>query len=69
MIAMAHSLGIKVIAEGIEDQKTAEMLESLGCDYMQGYHFGRPMPVFEFQELIRSDNQVSNFDDIIALES
>ena len=69
MIAMAHSLGIKVIAEGIEDQKTAEMLEALKCDYMQGYYFGRPMPVFEFQELIRSDNQVSNFDDIIALES
>ena len=68
MIAMAHSLGIKVIAEGIEDQKTAEILKALECDYMQGYHLGRPMPVFEFQELIRSNDQVSNFDDIIALE-
>jgi len=68
MIAMAHTLGIKVIAEGIEDQKTAEILKALECDYVQGYYFGRPMPVFEFQELIRSDDQVSNFDDIIALE-
>jgi len=69
MIAMAHSLGIKVIAEGIEDEKTAERLKILKCNNMQGNYFGRPMPVFEFQELIRSDNQVSNFDDIIALET
>ncbi len=68
MIAMAHSLGIKVIAEGIEEKKTADILKEFGCDYMQGYHLGRPMPVFEFQELIRSNSQVSNTDDIIALE-
>jgi len=69
MIAMAHSLGTQVIAEGIEDKHTAKLLTSLGCDYLQGYHLGSPMPVYEFQELIRTDSQVSNSDDIIALES
>ena len=69
MITMSHALGIKVIAEGIEDKQTAVILKHLGCDYMQGYYFGKPMAVFEFQELIRSDKQVSNFDDIIAIES
>lgn len=67
IITMSHALGIKVIAEGIEDEQTVVILKHLGCDYMQGYHLGKPMPVFEFQELIRSDSQVSNTDDIIAL--
>ena len=50
MIAMAHSLEKKVIAEGIEDKRTAALLKELNCNYMQGYYFGKPMPVFEFQE-------------------
>jgi len=65
MIAMTHALGIKVIAEGIEDKRTALSLKELECDYMQGYHFGRPMPTFEFQELIRSNRQLSKSDDIM----
>jgi diguanylate cyclase (GGDEF)-like protein len=68
MIAMIHTLGIKVIAEGIEDSETATTLEELGCEYMQGYHLGKPMPVFEFQELIRSDRQAFKTDDIIIVE-
>lgn len=68
MIAMAHSLDIKVIAEGIEDQHAAKILKKINCDYMQGYHLGRPIPAFEFQELIRSAEQISNSDDIIALQ-
>ncbi len=69
MIAMTHALGIKVIAEGIENSATATALQELGCDYMQGYHLGKPMPVFEFQELIRSERQVLKTDDIIILET
>lgn len=42
MIDMSHRLGITAVAEGVEDQKTLEVLESLGCDFVQGYHLGRP---------------------------
>lgn len=43
-IALAHALGQSVVAEGIEDAATLEMLGSLGCDTAQGYFLGRPQP-------------------------
>ena len=43
-IALAHSLGLKVVAEGVEDATTQELLRSMGCDQIQGYHLSRPMP-------------------------
>ncbi len=43
-IALAHNLGLSVVAEGIEDAMTEARLCSLGCDEGQGYLFGRPMP-------------------------
>jgi EAL domain-containing protein (putative c-di-GMP-specific phosphodiesterase class I) len=68
MIAMTHALGMKVIAECIENKVTLTALQELGCDYMQGYYLGKPMPAFEFQELIRSDRQVPEADEIIMLD-
>jgi diguanylate cyclase (GGDEF)-like protein len=41
-IAMAHGLGLRVVAEGIETQRQLSMLRSMGCDDGQGYYFGRP---------------------------
>ncbi len=46
-IRLCHSLGLRVVAEGIEDAATLEALRSLGCDLGQGYHIGRPMPAPE----------------------
>jgi len=43
IISMAHTLGIKVIAEGIETEEQCELLTKLGCDYGQGYLFGKPV--------------------------
>jgi diguanylate cyclase (GGDEF)-like protein len=44
-VDLAHSLGLDVVAEGIEDSETAVALRKLGCDFGQGYHFARPVPV------------------------
>ncbi len=52
IVAMAHSLELKVIAEGVETEQQFNFLKSLGCDEIQGYLFGRPMPVEEFCRLL-----------------
>jgi diguanylate cyclase (GGDEF)-like protein/PAS domain S-box-containing protein len=49
-IELGRSLGLSVIAEGIEDAETAHRLAGMGCDEGQGYHFGRPVPAAEFEE-------------------
>jgi EAL domain-containing protein (putative c-di-GMP-specific phosphodiesterase class I)/ActR/RegA family two-component response regulator len=48
IIDLGHNLGLKVIAEGVEDQRVWEMLQVKGCDFAQGFHMGRPMAVGEF---------------------
>jgi EAL domain-containing protein (putative c-di-GMP-specific phosphodiesterase class I)/GGDEF domain-containing protein len=48
-IDLAHELGLKVVAEGVEDAATLQLLQSLGCDFAQGYFIGRAM---SFDELI-----------------
>ncbi|HFQ61281.1 MAG TPA: GGDEF domain-containing protein, partial [Epsilonproteobacteria bacterium] len=53
MIELGHNLGMKVVAEGIENDRMSELLTSYGCDLLQGYYFGKPLPVFEFQKLLR----------------
>lgn len=50
LIAMAHGLGLKVIAEGIESTDQFDLLDSLGCDYAQGFLIGKPMPFDQFNE-------------------
>ncbi len=44
ILDLGHNLGLKVIAEGVEDRETSEKLKALGCDMAQGYYFGRPVP-------------------------
>jgi diguanylate cyclase (GGDEF)-like protein len=46
-IDLARNLGLRVVAEGVEDRSTWETLSSLGCDAAQGYYLGRPMPVLQ----------------------
>ena len=52
MIVVAHSLKLAVIAEGVETEEQSVILRSLGCDAMQGYLFGRPMPAEAFVKLL-----------------
>ena len=48
-IGLSKQLGLSVIAEGIEDRATADLLAKMGCEEGQGYFFGRPMPASEFE--------------------
>ncbi|MFP3984356.1 MAG: EAL domain-containing protein [Desulfurivibrionaceae bacterium] len=50
IIAMGHSLGLQVVAEGVETEEQRAYLEKYQCDAYQGYLFARPMPVEEFEE-------------------
>ncbi len=49
-ISLGHSMGLKLVAEGIEDQETMDSLKELGCDIGQGYHIARPAEAPEFEE-------------------
>jgi len=52
IIAMAHALEVKVVAEGVETEAQRDLLAELGCDYVQGYLFGRPMSAERMQALV-----------------
>lgn len=54
IIAMAHSLGFRVTAEGIEDEAQLAWLIDAGCDEAQGYFIGRPMPAADFEAWLRA---------------
>jgi EAL domain-containing protein (putative c-di-GMP-specific phosphodiesterase class I) len=51
-IDLAHNLGLKVVAEGVENQAIMDMLCRLDCDEVQGFHLAKPLPVAEFVEWI-----------------
>jgi diguanylate cyclase (GGDEF)-like protein/PAS domain S-box-containing protein len=54
IIAMAHSLGLKVVAEGVENLEQRKLLEKMNCDIIQGYLLSRPLPEKDFEEFLDS---------------
>ncbi|MDX8126256.1 EAL domain-containing protein [Methylomonas sp. OY6] len=52
IVVMAHKLGIKVVAEGIETQEQYDLLNRMGCDYGQGYLISKPVPADQFEQLL-----------------
>jgi len=56
IIVMAHKLGLKVIAEGVETEQQRDLLSRAGCDYAQGYLYARPMPPEAFEQWLTARN-------------
>ena len=54
VISLAHSLKLKVVAEGVERESHVSALRALGCEYAQGYYFYRPLPADEFAALLKT---------------
>ena len=54
IILMAHKLGLKVIAEGVETKAQLDLLTAAGCDFVQGYYFSKPLPADDFVALIKN---------------
>jgi diguanylate cyclase (GGDEF)-like protein len=53
IVSLAHSLSLKVVAEGVETPAQLDFLKAAGCDEYQGYHFSRPLRAADFERLIR----------------
>jgi EAL domain-containing protein (putative c-di-GMP-specific phosphodiesterase class I) len=52
IVAIASSLGLQVVAEGVETREQLAFLRNCGCDSLQGYYFSRPVPAEEFAVLV-----------------
>lgn len=60
ILAMGHSLGLKVVAEGVDTEQQHQFLQQHGCGFLQGYHFGKPMPEQELKEWMDKQNAVAD---------
>ena len=57
VIQMAKALDMPVIAEGVEEKKQVQMLKRLGCNYIQGYYFAKPMAQEAYERLARKSHE------------
>ena len=58
IIAMAHSLSLSVVAEGVEQENQLDFLKANGCDEVQGYLISKPIPADEFTKLLASSGDM-----------
>jgi EAL domain-containing protein (putative c-di-GMP-specific phosphodiesterase class I) len=58
IINMAHSLGLNVIAEGVEEEAQTHFLKHEGCDFSQGYFYSRPQPEADFERWLKTNHRV-----------
>ncbi len=64
VIGMGKHLNLQIIVEGVETQEQSDFLESIGCDIVQGYFYGRPMPVKEFERILKENHEGGQSDEI-----
>ena len=62
ILLIARQLGILVVAEGVETQQQYERLLALGCDYIQGYFFAKPMSAADFELFMQAHATSTNAD-------
>ena len=56
IVDIARFLNVPTVAEGVEDEVQVNILKKMGCDLIQGFYFGRPVPPDEFEKLIEAEN-------------
>ena len=54
IINFAHRFNLKTIAEGVETENQVKILQKLGCDYLQGFYFAKPMQIDELKKFLKS---------------
>jgi EAL domain-containing protein (putative c-di-GMP-specific phosphodiesterase class I) len=59
VVELGHSLGMHVVAEGVEDQQAMQLLAGMGCDLVQGYHVSRPLPPDDFLVWLHAASQAA----------
>ena len=60
ILAMAQSMGLQVVAEGVETEEQSQFLRNLGCDRLQGFYYGKPMPAQELKAWIAKQSKASS---------
>lgn len=60
LVELAHKLDIKVVAEGVEKKKQYRHLSELGCDFIQGYYFSKPIPISEFESFVAARQHLAS---------
>jgi diguanylate cyclase len=73
-IDLAHALDMRVTAEGVDNPISQALLTVMGCDYLQGHHIGKPMPIMDILPLVRQQNDPAKSmeitaDDILSAEN
>ena len=58
MISMGHIMGLDVISEGVEQEEQLAALRSIGCDLIQGFIWGKPLPPEDVTELVMGGNNI-----------
>jgi predicted signal transduction protein with EAL and GGDEF domain len=58
IIELGHNLGLRVVAEGVEDRTTADRLAEMGCDHAQGFYLTRPLPPGDFAAWLAANRQI-----------
>lgn len=56
IVEIGHDMGMKCVAEGVETKEYADYLKNIGCDYIQGYYYYKPMPIEEFEAQFVTNN-------------
>ncbi len=60
ILSLAKNFDMDVIVEGIENRRQAELLQSIGCKYMQGFYFSKPLEVEDFWQLVNSNAEITS---------